>query len=147
MADPIEVPPGAEEVAPLARVRELETANQALQTQATDLQQQLADLSAQHAALGTQLGDAQRQGLEHLRRALLAEHAGQVVPELLTGATVEELSTSVELAKAAFARATEAVRQQLQAQQVPAGNPARQGPDLEALPPLAKIAHGLSRGD
>ena len=44
----------------------------------------------------TKLAEAQRERLDAHRRALLAEHAGQVVDELVAGASVEELDASVE---------------------------------------------------
>lgn len=113
-----------------------------------------ADLAAARDQLGAArqeleatragLADATRQGLEHLRRALVAEHAGQIVPELVTGTTPDELAASVETARAAFARAAEAARQQLQAHATPAGNPPRSAEDLSALPAIEKIARGLT---
>ncbi|MBI4494779.1 MAG: hypothetical protein HY690_18540 [Chloroflexi bacterium] len=140
-----ETPRGAEELVPIAQVRGLTSANETLQARITELEQQLDQLSTQHSALSTELVEAQRQGVEHFRRALLAEHAGQVVPELVAGTTAEELVASVETARAAFQRAAEAARRQLQEQRVPAGNAARSSDDLATLAPMAKIAYGLRR--
>jgi len=83
--------------------------------------------------------------LESHRRALLAENAGRLVPELVTGATVEDLDRSVEVARRAFEAARAAALAEAAAVRVPTGNPIRQGPDVEAMNPLEKIAHGLRR--
>src|SRR3954447_20054969 len=53
--------------------------------------------AAAHEATASQ---AQAALLEAHRARLLAEHAGQVVPELVQGTSVEDLSKSVEAAKA-----------------------------------------------
>jgi hypothetical protein len=108
-----------------------------------ELERQLAATSQELDGVRASLGEAQRQTLEHLRRALLAENHGQVVPELIAGATAEELLASVETARSAHTRAVEAARSALQAQQVPVGNAPRGVEDLSGLTPLAKIAHGL----
>ena len=91
------------------------------------------------------LAEARATGLGYLRRALLAEHAGALVPELVTGDTPEQLEASVEAARTAWDRATEAAKQALRADRVPAGAPARNGadPSAEGLSPLGKIARGL----
>ncbi|MDP8921712.1 MAG: hypothetical protein M3O34_02415, partial [Chloroflexota bacterium] len=91
------------------------------------------------------LAEARAAGLGYLRRALLAEHAGMIVPELVTGDTPDQLEASVDRARAAWDRATEAAKQALRADRVPAGAPARNGtdPSAEGLSPLGKIARGL----
>lgn len=115
------------------------------QRELVERDQELKRAQAELVEAQTSLGEAQRAGLAQLRRALLAEHAGQLVPELVAGSSTEELEASLALARAAYERAAEAARQELASQQVPAGNVARQGADLEALSPLGKIAHGLQR--
>jgi hypothetical protein len=94
-----------------------------------------------HEATATQ---AQAALLEAHRARLLAEHAGQVVPELVQGSTVEELTRSVDAAKLAHARIAESIRQQAAAAVSP-GNAARTGPDLATLSPQEKIAYALRR--
>jgi hypothetical protein len=64
------------------------------------------------------------------------------VPELVQGTSVEDLTRSVEIARAAHARIAESVRQQAAAAVSP-GNAARTGPDLSALSPQEKIAYAL----
>src|SRR3954466_3189972 len=99
----------------------------------------LRQTAAAHEATAPQ---TQAALLEAHRARLLAEHAGQVVPELVQGGTVEELSASVESAKAAHARIAESIRQQA-ATAVSPGNAARTGPDLGALSSQEKIAYAL----
>src|SRR5437762_60582 len=72
--------------------------------------------------------------LEAHRRAVLAEHRGQVIDELVVGSTPEEIDASVTVATAAYTRAVEAARAQLAATQVPPGasthNPAAETENL-----------------
>ena len=83
--------------------------------------------------------------LESHRRALLAENAGRVAPELVAGASQEELDRSVGVARSAFDAARAAALAEIAATPVPAGNPVRQGPNPESMSPMEKIAHGLKR--
>ncbi len=96
------------------------------------------------ATLDAALAEARAEGVAYLRRALLAEHAGRVVPELVTGETPEALTASIAGATAAWDRATESAKQALRADHVPAGAPARTGDaGAEGLSSLGKIARGL----
>lgn len=95
--------------------------------------------------LRAQVEEARSRGLEAHRRALLADNAGGIVPELVAGTTVEELDRSVEVARAAFETAKQAAIREFSANQVPAGNPTRQSPGIEGMSPLEKIAYGLRR--
>jgi hypothetical protein len=121
-------------------------------TQDSALSTQDSALSTQDPALSTQdpveqlraeLEEARAQGLRAYRRALLAENAGGVVPELVTGSTVEEIDESLEVARRAFEAARAAALAEMASAPVPAGNPVRQGPSIEGLSPLEKIAYGL----
>jgi hypothetical protein len=98
-----------------------------------------AELTAAHEAVEA----ANRRGLDHYRRALLAAHAGEIVEELVQGATEEALDASVALAKQAHGRIAELVRQRLAATSVPAGAAERLADQGEGLSPLARIAQGL----
>ncbi len=79
------------------------------------------------------------------RQAALAA-TPEVPPELVQGATVEEVDAAMARAKAlvdevrkrAAARSAETPR-------TPAGAPARSAPDLSGLTAREKIAHGLAR--
>lgn len=108
----------------------------------------------QLAALEVELADERRQALGYLRRALLAEHAGTLVPDLVAGDTADMLLASVDVARAAYAAAREATLAELSQQappppptapKVPAGTPARDGLDSLAHSPLQRIAAGLRR--
>lgn len=108
----------------------------------------------QLAALEVELADERRQALGYLRRALLAEHAGTLVPDLVVGDTADMLLASVDVARAAYAAAREAALAELRQQtpsppptapMVPAGTPARDGLDSLAQSPLQRIAAGLRR--
>ena len=92
-----------------------------------------------------EVAEARTRWLESLRRALLAENAGRVVPELVAGGSVEELERSVEVARRAFDAAKSAALVEVASIRIPTGNPIRQEPDVEAMSPLEKIAHGLKR--
>lgn len=102
-------------------------------------------LSSELELLRGELEGAKARQLESHRRALLAENAGRIVAELVTGSTVEELERSVEVARQAFDTAKAAAITELSAQHIPAGNPVRQGPNLEGMSPFEKIAYGLKR--
>ena len=78
------------------------------------------------------------------REALLAA-APEVPPDLVTGDTLEAIDASLAAAR----RTVAVVQQRLNAAgspaRVPAGAPARSGPDLRSLSPKEKIAFGLSQ--
>ncbi len=112
-----------------ATVAELTTTRQALEAQVSAAQQ---------------AGDAQAATVAAVRRALLAEHAGQVVPELVTGESVQALEASVEVARAAFSQAAEAARAVTTSQTVPTGaGSARTAPVTAGMSPLEMISAGL----
>lgn len=96
------------------------------------------------------INEAEKRVVDTHRRALLAEHRGHIVEELVAGATVEEIEASVTMASAAYNRTVEAVRAQLERERptipnVPAGASPRAEPEIESLSPLAKIAGALTR--
>jgi hypothetical protein len=101
--------------------------------------------AAEMERLRGELEEARTRWLEAYRRALLAENAGRVVPELVAGTNQQELERSVEVARSAFDAARAATLAEIAATPVPAGNPIRRGPDLESMSPMEKIAHGLKR--
>lgn len=97
--------------------------------------------------------EAQAQLLLTHRRALLAENAGQLVPELVRGDTQEELESSVAPAREAYDRILKAAQAELAearaqvAAQVPAGASGTAPPPAENLSPLQKISQALSRNN
>ncbi|MDP9351891.1 MAG: hypothetical protein M3P51_10185 [Chloroflexota bacterium] len=82
--------------------------------------------------------------VERYRTLLIAANP-DVVPELVQGADTEELDRSLEVARAAFARAREAARAELASSPTPTNPLRRDTPPvgLESAGPLAKIAWGL----
>lgn len=111
----------------------------ALAQAATAAQDAQARVSAAETAL-----------LETHRRALLAEHRGTVIEELVTGATPADLDASLAAARDAHARIAESVRAQVLAERpalpvVPAGASGRAEPNPEDLSPLQKLTAALTR--
>ena len=102
-------------------------------------------LRSEVEGLRGEVSTVRQQALVSHRRALLAENAGGVVPELVAGDSVDALEASVAVAKAAY----EAVRARVAAEAVAAapvaaGNGARGSVvDVETMSPTQKIAHGL----
>lgn len=83
--------------------------------------------------------------LAQVRELILAAHP-DVVPEMVTGATFDDLMASIPAAREAYQRIAENLRQQpATPSPVPAGQPGRQTYliNVEALSPSAKIAEGL----
>ena len=153
--------------AALARIAELEGQMTALTAERDTAMERTAVLESERMALDGQLAEAttardaaelarseasgalaeaQALGLAQLRRALLAEHAGQVVPELVTGETEAALLASVEVAQQAYGRALEMARATLAGQVVPAGAPSARAVAASAgLTPLEMIESGLRK--
>lgn len=131
----------------LEQVRELVAERDRLRGHVGELEGRTALLQGEAETARSAAGAAQAESLVHLRRALLAESSGRVVPELVTGDTAEALQASLDVAKAAFARATDAARAHLEAERVPAGTPTRDAlaGGSEPLSPIDRIARGLER--
>src|SRR5437763_12764472 len=145
----------------LARIAELEGRMTTLAAERDTASERAAELESGRAALDAQLAEvagardaatatlaeAQALGVATLRRALLAEHAGQVVPELVTGESEESLLASVEVARQAYGRALDVARATIASQTVPAGAPsARTVAASAGLTPLEMSESGLRRG-
>ena len=111
-----------------AQLQEREAAIQALQQ---TVEARTAERERIHQAL-----------LAAHRRALLAEHRGAVVEDLVQGDSVEALEASIARARGAHARIADQLRAQAAAA-IPAGNPPRAQPSFEGLSPQAKIAAAL----
>ena len=150
------LPAASDLAAELAAAREALTEAQAGQvataSELETLRAAHAEMAAAHTeqaghveALTAQLGETRAQSLAAHQRALLAEHAGQIVPELVVGTTVDELDASVEAAQEAYARAVEAARHQLMSVAVPVGAAPRTEPPVEQMSPLEKISRALRR--
>lgn len=102
--------------------------------------EQLAQATAQAT------GDAQAADIAAIRDLVLKAHP-DVVPELISGASVAELLSSIEPAQAAYGRLVEGVRaghaRATSVPAVPAGGSAPVPIDPDRLPPSEKIRRGL----
>jgi hypothetical protein len=94
--------------------------------------------------LRTELADVRSAQLTAHRRAVLAEHRGQLIEELVMGESPEAIDASLETARAAYDRVAGQLRQQAAAV-VPAGASPRAEPSPEQLSPFEKIAGALAR--
>ena len=127
------------------RAAELETAQAALDTRLAEAAGAQTAVSADLAETQRALSAASGRELTYLRRALLAEHAGQVVPELVSGDDEAALLASVDVAKQAYARALETARTTIASQTVPAGAPSARTTPAAGLSPLEMIESGLRK--
>ena len=100
--------------------------------------------AAERAALAERANDLEAAHLGAVRRSLLAENAGQVVPELVQGSTSQELEASVQRARDAYERIVADLRIHA-AGQVPIGASAGAAPQLDELTPMQKLTQALSR--
>ena len=116
-----------------------------LEIERTTLAGQLAEATEAHGAVSAALTEARARGLAALRRALLAEHAGRLVPELVGGEDEPALLASVEVATQAFGRALDAARVTLVRQTVPLGAPSAREVGGAGLSALELIESGLRR--
>ncbi len=110
-------------------------------------ERRVSALETERDGLREQLGSAQedlRLAAAKYREAVLSA-SPELPPDLVAGDSVEEVDRSLVAAR----KTVDAVRRQLAgqaaAERVPAGAPARSGPDLSALSPREKIALALSR--
>ena len=114
------------------------------------LEQRNEETGSLRAALGQR--DAELAGLRgqlaaagvRYRDALLAA-APDVPPDLVTGATADELDASMQKARQLVERIRSQAQTQTPAARVPAGAPVRSTADLSSLSPQEKIAHALAQ--
>ena len=149
-------------------VDRLQTATADREARAAHLEETLAQLREEQSQLSASLHDAQTQlatrdeelgvlrqeaqavqaslktAATKYRDALLASKP-EVPPELVAGESVEEVDQQMEAALRMVAQLRGHLESQAQALRVPAGSPARRGPDVSALSPTEKIIHGLSQ--
>ncbi len=84
-------------------------------------------------------------GAGRYRAALLAA-APEVPPELVVGDTVDAIDRSLAAARETVAAVRRQLAERTAVERVPAGSPARGGPDLSALSAREKIALALGAG-
>src|SRR3954451_4069738 len=117
-----------------------------LETTRASLEGRLRETAGAHEAASAALAEARsalsaagERELTNLRRALLAELSGQIVPELVAGADEAALLASVEVAKQAYTRALESARAAIVSQTVPAGAPSARAVSAAGLSALEMI--------
>lgn len=101
----------------------------------------------QNDASSSDPASAERAGdLASIRELVLKAHP-DVVPELVTGETVDDLLASVEPAEAAYRRISESLRSpsSMSTPPVPAGGERPMPVDPSRLPASEKIRRGLAR--
>jgi len=125
-----ESPPTVDDgpLVPEKRVRDLQSTADKLRNQVRNQESQI-----------TRLQDQLTEAVSKYRDEVLRQHP-EVPTELVSGNTVEEIDASLEQARALV----DNVRQRL-ADRVPAGAPARRGPDTSAMSPAEKISYGLKQ--
>lgn len=128
-----------------SQAAELETARAALDGWLTEAAGAQEVASGELTEARRALQEASARGLTYLRRALLAEQVGQLVPELVMGDDEESLLASVEVAKQAYTRALESAWSTIASQTVPAGAPSARVVSAAGLSPLEMIESGLRR--
>jgi hypothetical protein len=149
--EPVEGIPAQDPVEALRA--ELEATRATLAGQLTEAQaaatlatQERDSALAQHSELETRNSELSAAALTAHRRAVLAENAGTVIPELVLGSSEAEIDASIETAKAAYARVVDAVKALAPTPvPVPPGASPRSEPEPESLSPLQKITGALSR--
>ena len=85
-----------------------------------------------------------RTAAQRYREAVLAREP-DLPAELVSGASVEEIDESVTRARQTVAQVRQHLEQQALALRIPAGAPARTGPDLAGLSAAEKIRLGLQQ--
>ncbi|MFH1484533.1 MAG: hypothetical protein ABIH46_00535 [Chloroflexota bacterium] len=130
-----------------ARISELETSVAEMKA---SLVEQAQGLAAQGEVLQAAQEEAEAlkerlaQATAKFREALLAQ-APEVPHELVTGESIEEIETTLASGKALVEQVKRQLESTVSAGRVPAGAPARSGPDLSTLSPREKITYALSR--
>ena len=113
---------------------------QELQQEAEQAREAAAIHGAESEELRAQLADT----LERYRELLLARDP-DVPVEMVQGGSVAELESSYERASGLVEQVRRRASEQAAQERVPAGAPARRGPDLASLTPQEKIVRGLQR--
>jgi hypothetical protein len=83
-----------------------------------------------------------REAIERIRQSVL-EREPELPRELLAGTSLADLDAAVAHARQTVAQVRQHIEQQAQSQRVPAGAPARGGPDVSGMTAGEKIRAGL----
>ncbi|ACZ61455.1 hypothetical protein DhcVS_294 [Dehalococcoides mccartyi VS] len=90
----------------------------------------------------TQLETELRLAVESYRR-LMVEQNPEVIPELISGQTVEEINSSLDLSRKLVARVKQSLEKEAVLARVPLGQASRQKPDFSSLSAREKIKYAV----
>ncbi|MBI2872953.1 MAG: hypothetical protein HYY00_07195 [Chloroflexi bacterium] len=116
-----------------------------LQARVAELEGRLHQADGSERELRASLGELRERlsaAVASYRAAVLVS-APDVPQELVSGESVEEVDASLARARQMVERIRARMETQAASQRVPAGAPARSGPDLSALSPHEKILYAL----
>ena len=122
------------------KVHSSEVTTDSLQAKIVQLEQTIASRDNELSTLKASLSGA----VVKYRAALLAS-ASNVPEDLVKGTNIEEIDSSLELARGIVSKVKQQLEAEAEAKRVPAGAPPRTPQDLSALTPAEKIAYALSK--
>lgn len=130
-----------------AELHELRTQLQTSHADAEAAQSQLASQAEETQRLQEAIANSEAQAREALGRYREAalQREPQLPADLVKGETVSELDAAIERARQTVAQVRQHLDQQAQSLRVPAGAPARGGPEVSDLSAGEKIRLGLSK--
>ena len=120
------------------RITELGEVLSDRENELTVLKQTIADLEAALAETRSSLARAVSS-----YRTMLVQANPDVLDELITGDTIEEIDQSLENARALIFRVKQGLEEEASRARIPAGAPQRTPPDLSALSPREKIQYAI----
>jgi len=130
-----------------ARIAELQGLLTGKTEELTKAGKHLAELERTAAEAGDRAGklDGSLKQAVISYRTLITKANPDVLPEMLTGESVEELDSSLGKARELISKIKNGLQTQSQAARVPAGAPQRGAPDMSGLSSREKIRLGLER--
>ncbi|HEX5368550.1 MAG TPA: hypothetical protein VFY10_03965 [Dehalococcoidia bacterium] len=119
----------------------------ALQRQLAEQEQALNRRGSEVEELRAALGGAEAEARTAAEsyRGLVLQREPDLPADLIGGDSVAEIDASVSRARQTIAQVRQHMEEQAQALRVPAGAPARGGPDVSGLTPGEKIRLGMRR--
>ena len=111
-----------------------------MQARITQLEQGIASRDGEMTAIKQSLSGA----VAKYRAAVIASAPG-IPQELVKGDSLDEIDTSLELARGIVSKVRQQLEIETEANKVPAGAPPRMPQDLSALSPAEKIAYALRK--
>jgi multidrug resistance efflux pump len=130
-----------------ARALDATAVNERLRAELAAATDAAAALDADLAAVRSQLDEQEtgaRRAAERFRELVL-EADPLLPPALITGDTIEEIDAAVRRARDAASHVRERLQNRDRDARVPAGSPARGGPDVAGMTPEQKIRYGLAQ--